>query len=312
MKESSQSTFGSKRRKMSISTENWFEQINKYKYLELMCTMTRKDVMTLKEVHVVLKGAGLWVDVKWFVKSNKQFNPARLFELFGSFSDQTADDVCDCFIGWIYYNCNSVKGWLKMVVLQKKIELNDWIEQMHLHTTHGDDMALYLLCRMYNKHAYVHIARYGWSMLPFKTETLFMETAAKCDIELVLLHYWSFGEVLKIRRPLLPSKPIEKKTSSDTDQANDKVRKPNDNTQVIPRNTDPQPVIPVNVADRAAKNQLMRCTVSVECLSEHTSTTAKEQTSRSAYPSVSASKAGYSMRVCQTPKKVTHCTSGCK
>ena len=47
------------RRKMSISTENWFEQTNKYKYLELMCTMTRKDVTTLKEVHGVLKGAGL-------------------------------------------------------------------------------------------------------------------------------------------------------------------------------------------------------------------------------------------------------------
>ena len=165
---------------------------------------------------------------------------------------------------------------------------------------------------MYNKHAYVHTARYGWSTLPFKTETPFMETAAKCDIELVLLHCWSFGEVLKIRRPLLPSKPNDKKTSSDTNQANDKVRKPKDNTQVILRNTDPQPVIPVNVADRAAKNQLMQCTVSVERLSEHTSTTVKEQTSRSADPSVSGSKAGYSMRVRQTPKKVTHRTSGRK
>ena len=165
---------------------------------------------------------------------------------------------------------------------------------------------------MYNKHAYVHTARYGWSTLPFKTETLFMETAAKCDIELVLLHCWLFGEVLKIRRPLLPSKPNDKKKSSDTNQVNDKVRKPNDNTQVILWNTDPQPVIPVNVADRAAKNQLMRCTVSVEHLSEHTSTTVKEQTSRSADPSASVSKAGYSMRECQTPKKVTHRTSGCK
>ena len=160
---------------MSISTENWFEQTNKYKYLELMCTMTSKDVATVKEVHGVLKGAGLWVDVKRFVKSNKQFNPAGLFELFGSYSDQSAEEVCDCFIEWIYDNYNSVKGWLKMAVKHKNIELNDWIEKMRLNTTHGDDMALYLLCRMYNKHAYVHTARYGWSTLPFKTETPFME-----------------------------------------------------------------------------------------------------------------------------------------
>ena len=101
---------------MSLSTENWFEPTNKYKYLELMCTMMSKDVTTLKKVHGVLKGTGLWVDVKRFVKSNKQFNPAGLFELFGSFSNQSVDDVRDCFIGWIYDNYNSVKGWLKMAV----------------------------------------------------------------------------------------------------------------------------------------------------------------------------------------------------
>ena len=83
---------------MSKSSENWFEQTNKYKYLELMCIMTHKDVTTLKEIHGVLKGTGLWVDVKRFVKSNKQFNPARLFELFGSFSDQTAEDMRDCLM----------------------------------------------------------------------------------------------------------------------------------------------------------------------------------------------------------------------
>ena len=211
-----------KEEKISFSTENWFEQTNKYKYLELMCTMTSNDVTTSKKVHGVLKGAGLWVDVKRFVKSNKQFNPARLFELFGSFSNQSADDVRDCFIGWIYDNYNSVKGWLKMVVKHKKIELNNWIETMRLNTTHGDDMALYLLCQMYNKHAYVHTDRYGWSTLPFKTETPFAEIAAKCNIELVLLHCWSFGEVLKIRRPMLPSKPDEK--SLEINQAKDQVR----------------------------------------------------------------------------------------
>ena len=85
-----------------------------------------------------------------------------------------------------------------MAVLHKKIDLNDWIKQMRLNLMHGDDIALYLLCRMYNKHAYVHTAKYGWSTLQFKIDTPFIETTKKCDIELVLLHCWSFGEVLKI------------------------------------------------------------------------------------------------------------------
>ena len=48
-----------KKKKMSFSTENWFEPTNKYKYLELMCTMTSKDVTTLKKVHGVLKETGI-------------------------------------------------------------------------------------------------------------------------------------------------------------------------------------------------------------------------------------------------------------
>ena len=181
---------------------------------------------------------------------------------------------------------------------------------MRLNTTHGDDMALYLLCRMYNKHAYVHTDRYGWSTLPFKTETRFVEVAAKCDIELVLLHCWSFGEVLKIRRPMLLSKPDEK--SSEVNQAEDQVRQLIDSTLVIPRNTDPQLVIPENVADNDEHNTLKWCTVNIKCFSENTSTTGKDQTSSTADPMVSLNKVGYSMRVCQTPKKVTHHTSGRK
>ena len=64
-------------------------------------------------------------------------------------------------------------------MLHKKIDLNDWIEQMRLHMTHGDDIALYLLCRMHNKHAYVHTAKYRWSTLPFKIDTPFIETTKK-------------------------------------------------------------------------------------------------------------------------------------
>ena len=108
---------------------------------------------------------------------------------------------------------------------------------------------------------------------------------------------------------MLPSKSTDNKTSSENNQANEEVRNPNDNTPVIPQNTDSHPIIPVNAADSGANNKLMCSTVSVECLSEHTSTNVKEQTGKSAVQSVSAVKSGYSMRVRQTPKKVTHCTS---
>ena len=277
--------------------------------------MTCKDVTTLKEIHGVLKGTGLWVDVKRFVKSNKQFNPAGLFELFGSFSDQTVEDVHDCLMGWIYDNYNNVKNWLKMAVLKKKIDLNDWIEQMRLNTMHGDDIALYLLCHMYNKHAYVHTAKYGWSTLPFKIDTPFIETTKKCDIELVLLHCWSFGEILKIRRPLLPKKPKNLQSTDVTNpMASTSKTANNPNVPVIPWKADSQIVIPGNVATEDDSSKTMRCTVSLECLSNPLglkATNTMETTNKSSQAEkLSYSKHGYMMRARPPPKKVTHRTSG--
>ena len=148
--------------------EDWFRQQNKYKYHEVMCIMSKKDCTTAKAIHQRLKGSGKWIDLKMFVKTNKQFNPNGLFELFSSFRSQSADEVRDCLMGWIYDNFNKVKSWLQMALEHKTLNINHCIEHMRKSTSHGDDVALFLFCRMYDKHAYVHTAEYGWSTLPYK------------------------------------------------------------------------------------------------------------------------------------------------
>ena len=204
-----------------------------------------------------------------------------------------------------------------MAVLHKKIDLNDWIEEMRLNTMNGDDIVLYLLCRMYNKHAYVHTAKYGWSTLPFKIDTLFIETTKKCDIELVLLHCWSFGEVLKIRRPLLPKIP---KNLQSTDASNPVAltsKTANDpNVLVIPWKTGSQIVIPENVSTEDDSSKTTRCTVSLECLSNPLglkATNTDEMTNISSQAEkLPINIHGYVMRARPPPKKVTHRTSGRK
>ena len=47
-------TFGGK---MATSDENWFAQRNKYTYLDLMITMSVKDVTSVKAIQGKLKGA---------------------------------------------------------------------------------------------------------------------------------------------------------------------------------------------------------------------------------------------------------------
>ena len=146
--------------------------------------------------------------------------------------------------------------------------------------THGDDIALYLLCRMYDKHAYVHTARYGWSTLPLKINKDLDALLPKCDMELVLLDIWLFGEVHKIRKPTITA------TMSTT-------------TVVIPKNA----VTPSNISvitGNALKT--VPCSVSVKRIASSAAKPAERTTCSSAYD----------MHTRPTPKKVTQCTSGRK
>ena len=159
--------------------------------------------------------------------------------------------------------------------------------------THGDDIALYLLCHMYNKHSYVHTAKYGWSTLPLKINTPFIETTTKCDIELVLLHCWSFGEVLKIRRPLLPNKPKNTQSVPDTDNplVSSSEAESNPEVPVIPWKANSQ------ITDDHVPGKIMCCTVSLECLGDPLGRNVKESTIKSSQDAnMTDSKHGYSMR----------------
>ena len=204
--------------------------------------MSTADCTMIKDVYKKLKKAGKWVDIRKFVKKHKHYNPSGLFEVFGKFSDQNADEVRDCLMGWILDNYRNVEKWLCMALVHKKLTLDVWMENMRDPLTHADDIALYLLCRMYNKHVYVHTARFGWCTTPTKFDTKLSVILPKCDLELVLLDCWLFGEVVKIRRPNIPVTP---------------------SSTVIPKNVQQDktpPVIPQNVV------AINPCEVSIERL----------------------------------------------
>ena len=147
--------------------------------------------------------------------------------------------------------------------------------------THADDIALYLLCRMYDKHVYVHTVRFGWCKIPTKFDTKLGVMLPKCDLELVLLDCWSFGEVMKIRRPNIPATP---------------------SSAIIPKNV-PQDKAPVIIPQNVPV--INPCKVTIERLP----TSKDAGTSRT---STMPRAVTYDMRVQPTPKKVTHRTSGRK
>ena len=91
---------------------------------------------------------------------------------------------------------------------EREISLSRWIENMRKDTSPGDNICLYLLARMYNKHVYVHNKIFYWCMaIHIIKSKVDLELINDCEIELVFVHPWVFGEEKKVRRPkgTLPS-----------------------------------------------------------------------------------------------------------
>ena len=111
---------------------------------------------------------------------------------------------------------------------------------MQKTTTHGDDIALYILLQMFNKHVFVHNSMYGWCTIPYHTEDNHQDIVDKCDLELVFLKCWAFGEVKKIQGP----------TRTSLTDAEDKESTPVGKA-VIPSSGAGSNVIPGNVRRRS-------------------------------------------------------------
>ena len=102
----------------------------------------------------------------------------------------------------------------------KDMTLSGWIENMCKDTTPGDDICLYLLAHMYNKHVYVHNKLFYWCTAIHKIKNeVDLELIQDCEIELVFIHPWVFGEVKRVRMPkgTVPSTSITSPKHSKND-----------------------------------------------------------------------------------------------
>ena len=129
----------------------------------------------------------------------------------------------------------------------------------------------------------------------------------------MLLHCWSFGEVLKIQCPLLPTKPKHLPPTAASNLVALKSQPVNNpNVLVILWKKGSQIVIPENVFTEDDSIKTMHCTVSLEHLSNPLglkTTNIDEMTNTSSQSEkLLINKHGYG----PPPKKVTHWTSGRK
>ena len=135
-----------------------------------------------------------------------------------------------------------------------------YLSHMQKKTMHGDDIALYILSRMFNKHVFVHNSMYGWSNLPYHLEDNYHDVVNKCDLELIFLKCWAFGEVKKNRAPMVTCKSTDDQKGAD------------DTANVIPGSATDSNVITGNVRRKSKRATKLTLPAPQKKVIQHTST----------------------------------------
>ena len=75
-----------------------------------------------------------------------------MFELFSKFCDDDPDQIWENLMQYIYDNRKDVESFSKHCLLTG-VSLGNWLLCMNHKSKLGDELALFLLCKLFNRHA---------------------------------------------------------------------------------------------------------------------------------------------------------------
>ena len=130
-----------------------------------------------------------------------------MFELFSKFCDDEPDQIRENLMQYIYDNHKDVESCSKQCLLPG-VSLGNWLLRMNHKQNPGDELALFLLCKLFNRHAVVITKTGLWSTLHNTANEGELAIRAKCDICLILVGKGNtgFGEVVRVTPTKTPSK----------------------------------------------------------------------------------------------------------
>ena len=130
---------------------------------------------------------------------NNHINNNHLFQMFGKYSDEEPDAVRGDTIERLHtgaqvYTTVGAEFFTKM-----NTNFREWALTACSQYYYGDEMLLFVLCKIFHRHAIVVWREHYWFTGEFPEDMCIDEILARCDLHLVYIRPGIFGE-LKLKR----------------------------------------------------------------------------------------------------------------
>ena len=170
--------------------------------------MNSKIVQTLKSS---LKGKYEF-NSEVFRARNGTPKPNGMFDLFAKYSGAETSEIRKDMIKFAREHCAELSAVCKEAFSHKRISFNAWAVKLSLRNSVCDEIALYILCKLYSRHAIVYATKDVWTTVQQSNWTS-SEIEAKCDLMFI---YTDKGFTLCKRLADVTSKEDESGTAGNT------------------------------------------------------------------------------------------------
>ena len=161
------------------------ESLTPYPYSDKVTSLDNESAMSSKVMQTI----------KTAFKDRYEFNsdvfrarngtpkPTGMLELFGKYSGIEAQEIRKDMIRYVRDNRDVLCETLKDALSYKSISLSAWIAKMSLKKSVCDEIALFVLCKLYSRHAIIYTNRDFWTTVKQNGETG-SEIERQCDLVL--------------------------------------------------------------------------------------------------------------------------------
>ena len=155
-----------------------------YPYRGMVQYISTNSRLSAKEFNNMNVSKYFWIDTR-NCRRERKVNKQCIFELFGAISQETASEVRANLVERIRLDPLYYKRVGHVIMGFQNCTLNEWYNAMEKPTTGADELAIFVLSKIYQRHTVIFNSSKPWTTLEPNAEMLEDELYEHCQIHLV-------------------------------------------------------------------------------------------------------------------------------
>ena len=198
-------------------------------YLDSNTALTARGMRRLKKI---MRQSGKEVETDKFYTRKGTPKPDAIFEVFGQYCGKTGSEVRELMVDYIYKNKRTVQAEFRNALEAKKKDLPWWTVKQTSAKTPGDELTIYLLSKIFDRHSLIYTLKEPWCTFVHKVTDELSVLLSKSDLVFVYTMY-GFGQIRDLSEQDIVKMKTVKQRQPKTNASN--TKRCNDTAEIAPK-----------------------------------------------------------------------------